>query len=79
MLAFQNVVCLAQMPALVVQTGHSGAVKSVALSADAKILASAETDNAIKLWEMATGRELRTFTGHRESVDSIALSTDGKS
>ena len=31
-----------------------------------------------RLWEVATGKELRTFTGHSDSVTSIAFSPDGR-
>jgi uncharacterized caspase-like protein len=61
-----------------VQTGHSDPVYSVAFSADGKTLASGSWDNTIKLWELATGRELRTLTGHSSWVRSVAFSADGK-
>lgn len=76
--ACANAICLAQKPELVVQTGHSGAVKTVAFSPDGKTLASGSEDNTIKLWELATGRELRAFTGHSDNVFSVAFSPDGK-
>jgi WD40 repeat protein len=75
---FASALCLAQKPELVVQTGHSVAINSIALSADGKTLASGSHDNTIKLWEVATGRELRTLTGHAGAVNSVALSADGK-
>ncbi len=68
----------AQRPELVVQTGHSGGVAGVAFSSDGKLLASAGGDNTIKLWEVSTGTELRTFRGHAYSVNSVAFSPDGK-
>ena len=34
-------------------------------------------DRAVKLYEVSTGRELRTFTGHAADVTSVALSPDG--
>jgi len=34
--------------------------------------------NTIKLWEVGTGRELRTLVGHMGSVMSVAFSPDGK-
>ena len=35
-------------------------------------------DNAIRLWDVATGRELRRFTGHQLGVHSASLSPNGK-
>lgn len=66
----------AQQPELVVQTGHSGFINSVAFSHDGRFFASCSSDNTIKLWDLASGRELRTF---RARVDLIAFSRDGKS
>ncbi|MCH8274414.1 MAG: hypothetical protein IH851_06475, partial [Armatimonadetes bacterium] len=63
---------------LVVQTGHSGAVTSVAFSPDGKILASGSTDGTIKLWHTATGRQLRTLSGIEGDVTSVAFNADGK-
>jgi len=73
---FASVVCFAQRPELVVQTGHSVAVTSVAFSKDGTILASGG-GSAVILWEVATGRELRALTGHSKDITSIALNGEG--
>jgi WD40 repeat protein len=73
-----SVICLAQKPELVVQTGHSYAVTSAAFSPDGKTLASGSADHTIKLWEAGTGRELRTLAGHTDYVNSVAFSPDGQ-
>jgi WD40 repeat protein len=59
-------------------SGHTHYVYSVAFSPDGKILASGSWDNTIKLWDVATGREVRTLKGHTNSVNSVAFSPDGK-
>ncbi|BAZ13109.1 WD repeat-containing protein [Calothrix sp. NIES-4071] len=41
-------------------TGHNNKVNAVAISSDGKILISASSDNTIKLWKLATGKELIT-------------------
>ena len=43
------------------QLGHSYPVMAVAYSPDGKILATGGADKSIKLWDMASGRELRTL------------------
>ena len=55
-----------QGPEIFVQMGHSGEVRSIAISPDNKFLLSGSDDKTIKLWNLATGREIRTFKGHQE-------------
>jgi len=59
-------------------TGHSGQVYSLAYSPDGRYLASGSSDKTIKIWETATGTELRTLTGHSMTVWSVAYSPDGR-
>jgi WD40 repeat protein len=49
-------------PELLLQTGHFGTVRTVSFSSDGRLLFSGAEDNSIKLWEISTGRELRTFS-----------------
>jgi WD40 repeat protein len=58
--------------------GHGKGITNVALSRDAKLIASAGTDNTIKIWDVATQRELRTLTGHTGGIESMDFSPDGK-
>jgi WD40 repeat protein/uncharacterized caspase-like protein len=65
-------------PRLVVQRGHADLITALAFSPDGKILASGGTDTTVKLWETASGQELRTLSGHLNQVDAVAFSPDGK-
>ena len=58
-------------------TGHN--VFSVAFSPDGKSIASGSDDETIKLWEVSTGKLIKTLTGHNKDVYSVAFSPDGKS
>jgi len=68
----------AQKPELVLQTGHSSAVTSIAFSPDGQTLVSGSYDKTVQLWDVATGTELRAFIGHDSYVASVAFSPDGK-
>lgn len=58
--------------------GHSEGVRAVSLSADGRLALSGSEDNTLKLWDLTTGRCLRTFSGHADWIQAVALSSDGK-
>ncbi|MGH7224711.1 MAG: hypothetical protein ACRELF_15925, partial [Gemmataceae bacterium] len=66
------------------QTGYSGpkslpARSFMAFSPDSKRLAVAPSANLIRLWDVATGKEIRPVPeGHERSVEAIAFAPDGK-
>jgi len=62
----------------VIQKGHELAVLSVAISPDSNYVATASRDKSAKLWEVSSGREVRSFLGHDMSVTALDFSADGK-
>jgi len=42
------------------------------------MIVSASRDNTLKLWDAATGADIRTLTGHTNGVTSAAFSPDGR-
>jgi len=58
--------------------GHTDEVQSVAFSGDGAQLVSGSADQTVRLWDVATGRALRTFQGHTEAVQAVAFSADGR-
>ena len=57
---------------------HQDSVNSVSFSPDGKMIASGSDDNTVKLWDVVTGRELRTFSRHQFSVSLVSFSPNGK-
>jgi WD40 repeat protein len=58
--------------------GHQGYVTSVSFSPDGKTLASASFDKKIMLWDVATGKKIRTFPGHSDKIYTVSFSPDSR-
>ncbi len=63
---------------VVPQIGHTDAIWSVAFSPDGRFALTGSEDNTLRLWDVATGKELRSFSGHTNFVSSVAFSPDGR-
>jgi WD40 repeat protein len=53
-------------------------VARVAFSADGLYVATAGADGTVRLWDAATGRELRRYTGHTALVENVVFAPDGR-
>ena len=57
---------------------HVQGVRSVSVTADGKLAASAgREDKTLCLWDTATGKLLRTCEGHKQPVEAVALTPKG--
>jgi WD40 repeat protein len=64
-------------PDLVI-AAHKDLIYDVAFSPDGKVLASTGYDRLIKLWDVATAKEVRTLKDHSDTVYGLSFSPDGK-
>ncbi|MBD2681580.1 MULTISPECIES: CHAT domain-containing protein [Nostoc] len=58
--------------------GHKAGVFHITFSPDGRLLASGSRDTTIKLWDTATGKEIRILTGHKDTVTFVSFSPDGR-
>jgi WD40 repeat protein len=58
--------------------GHTGTVWHVAFSPDGKTALSGSADKTLKLWDLKTGRELKTLNNQAGKVFSVTFFPDGK-
>jgi WD40 repeat protein len=58
--------------------GHNDVVKAIIFSPDSRYVLSGSADSTLKLWEVETGAEIRTFQGHTDEILSVDFSSDGK-
>src|SRR5215471_14361275 len=66
---------------IVPQLGHSGAVNSVAFAPDGRTALSGGgyiQNGELKLWDLASGHEIKKFVGHELPVNAVAIAPDGK-
>ncbi len=65
---------VAQKARLIIPSGHTNPVVSIALDYKEKLVATADQSNTIKLWDAETRKELYSFQGHTEGVNEVAFS-----
>jgi WD40 repeat protein/beta-lactamase regulating signal transducer with metallopeptidase domain len=63
-------------------TGHKGPVNYALFSPDGRYILSCghwpQGDKTLRLWDSASGKEIRQFMGHTDQLGGIAFSPDGK-
>jgi hypothetical protein len=62
----------------IVPQGDSSWVNSIAISYDGKFLAYGGGDNAVRLWDIETGKLLQTLEEHSDPVSLVMFSPDGE-
>ncbi len=69
---------LCQGESLETWRGHSNFVSALAISPDGKTLASASWDETVKLWDLNTGRPVKTLRECPGHLNSVSFSMDGR-
>src|SRR5262249_17467168 len=59
-------------------TGHTNAIRHIAVSKDGKKALTGSMDNSVRLWEIDTGKSLVKMTGHTSWAWQVAFSKDEK-
>jgi WD40 repeat protein len=63
---------------IAVKEGHSDTVFGVCFSPDSKLLATAAADKFVKVFEIPSGKLLKSFEGHTHHVLDVGWTPDGK-
>ncbi len=66
------------VPEVSVQAGHARPVRAACFLHQSAAVITASSDKTLKLWDVDSGRELRTFEGHSASITSVAVSPDDR-
>ena len=58
--------------------GHTGTVRSVAVTKDSKYIISGSDDSTIRIWNILEKRQEAVLEGHTSNVNSVAVTSDNK-
>lgn len=64
--------------ALSIQTGHIGTVNEISFNQSGSMLASAGNDGKVLLWDVKSGKQIRSLVVDRSSVLSLSFSVDDR-
>jgi WD40 repeat protein len=75
---FGNTVTLGQVASefpveTVVQKGHTDKINVMKFSRNGVFMVTGSADQNVKLWDLKSGREIRTFKGHQEGIEDIDI------
>lgn len=62
---------------LKLQKGHTDKINEILFTPSGKRLISCSDDHTLKIWDVKSGREMRTLIGHERPVTSIAINKQG--
>ena len=62
----------------VLQKGHTKYMTCYDFSPNGRFLISGSLDNSLILWNIESGKQIRSFSGHTDKLRSVVFSPDGK-
>jgi WD40 repeat protein len=60
----------------IIETANNGG--GVAVSPDGKTVATGQNDKVVRIWDLASAREVESFRGHTDAVTAVIYAPDGK-
>lgn len=57
-------------------TGHTGSVHAVAVSPNGRLMASGGEDHSIILWDLGSGKKLKSMTGHTGFIYTVCFNSE---
>ena len=57
--------------------GHRGVVNKIKFHPTYSIIASCSEDATIKIWDLDTGKNLKTLRGHTSTINDICFDSEG--
>ena len=73
-----SLVSWAQTPEVILTTGHTDQINTMDISADGRLLASGGLDKQVKIWDVASAKELRALTGNDRRASYLKFDRHGK-
>ncbi|MBI4853694.1 MAG: hypothetical protein HY819_18020 [Acidobacteria bacterium] len=61
--------------------GHTDVINCLAISSDGALLASGSLDNSVRIWNLSSGKEIKTLIGqdaHNGAINCLAITPDSK-
>lgn len=63
---------------IMVYKGHTDEINAIELSPDGNFIASASSDKTIQIWDINSGKSIKTLNGFEWKVTSLKYTVDGK-
>ncbi len=78
LLLIPGIALASEIPEIFAQLGHTNEIHGALFLPDGRHILTSSYDKTLKLWDLSTGREIRTFSGHGYFIDKMDISPDGK-